>query len=738
MQLATAEREVQTGGDLGFEVDYTISTEDIAHVMWVLRTGLYTRKALAVLREYSSNGWDAHQESGIGDRPLDIQVPTWAKPTFICRDYGPGLPRKGIVIFAQFGRSTKRGAKANCPDCATAREFIEDEEVAKTTYCPECEKAVELARKAVGALGIGSKAGFCIGDTFTVTSWHDGTKSIYRSAIGQDNKGKLTLMHEEDCGDETGIEIKVPVPQGLVHEFEREARGLFRHMRPQPNINIYMPKAPTGLSLGYIRSDLQSNWIGVMGCVPYRIDLDQLQGPLGAAGIWEPLQKLGGAVYLPIGMVEFAANREELQYTEVTVKALVEQLKQLLQQYIDDALTTLNDGIGSGWERRHKAIFMSSGLGLKLPRRLGEWAKPKVPLWSKEKGEAPKTFTLLNSDKQSTMRIPVGADTRLLIKDPTDLRKMVGWALSTLDIIVVPVEGQTIEAAEAELLPLLEKVNLDGVGVGRLTERAWYAPSTSGGRRTANKNAKHRQRTFEMTDRSGSGTLSKNWTQAKPPEEPHCYFIINRFLYKGRAGFYTTVSKDMALAKVFDMPFPKVYGYKTTEKQPVLDADITNGTPYMKWRREFFAELMTPKLKQDIRDLEWSRLFQSMPYQFSGYNASRRFHPDLPGLIEKLSEALGVKHPLVRYFVRYTEAKRIVAKFPRHYASLLDSLNTMYPSRNKRTAPQCALDRLLKTYPMLTLKVVDDDNMHVFMTHTKLLIRYITETDRGSNLSVCA
>jgi hypothetical protein len=701
LELATnlAKREVQTGGDAGFEVDYTISVEDIAHIMWVLRTGLYSRKALAVLREYSSNAWDEHQESGQKDRPIKVHVPTWTNPVFTVRDYGRGLGRDGIDIFAKFGRSTKRGSN-----------------------------------EAVGALGIGSKSAFCVGDTFTVTSWHEGTKSIYRSAIGEDNKGKLTLMHEEPCGDETGIEIKVPVPQSMIHEFEREAKGLFRYMRPQPEINLPLPSAPKGLPGGYITSDQYSlgEWVGVMGCVPYRIDIDQIQDELRAEGLYEPLQKLGGTLYIPIGEVDFAANREELQYTKITRAAIVARFKALVQDYIDDALASIKDGQGTGWERRTKAMFLSGGLGFKLPRKYDEWTRRTVALWTKEKGHAPVTFTI-HEGKQ----VPVSSEAAILVKDPTDNRRMKGWSLRNSDVVIIPNDGQTADAAKAELKTCLEKAGLDGVPVYDLSmNRSWYNPDHGNGGRDKTYNAKHKQRTFKMTGMSNYGTLSKNWEQADPPQDEHVYFIIHAFKYRDSTSFYDTVRKDRALAKALGLEFPEeVYGYKTTSKRPVIDADIENGTPYMTWRKQFFADAWTGKRQQQHRDLLWANLFDGMHYRWKDrWQSDHNFAKQLPTIVETLEAKLGDKHLVTRYFARHLEARKTVRTWKQGLEGNLKILAKMFPGRNKRTAPQCHLDRILAAYPMLGLRVASDDDMHIFITHLDLMLGYLAQ-DGGSTPS---
>jgi len=702
MKSAAAERVVISVG-VQESAEYGIDPAQVAHIMGILRSSLYTRKALAILREYSSNAWDAHRMSGKPELPIKVTIPTYMEPTFRCRDFGPGLSRQDVLyVYTQYGASTKRDTNL-----------------------------------AVGALGIGSKSAFCMSDSFTITSWHGGTKAVYVAALDKSNKGRMELLHEEDCGDETGIEIKVAIPSSSVWDFEREAKALFRYMRPQPEINVVLPPLPEGLKHGFIHKDNHANWIGVMGCVPYRIDLAQLQDGLVKAGLWDALQKLGGGLYLPIGEVEFAANREELQYTDVTVAAILGRFKALVKNYVDDALASLKDGQGTGWERRHKAVFLS-GLGFRLPKRYNEWTRQKVALFNRDKGVSPKHFDLLGANKAKTHLVPVNQSTRLLLADPTDTRKMEGWRLHSGDLIVKPLNGHTLVQAGAELDKMLSAAQLDGISLGMLSARSWYAPASKSGRRPSAYNAKHKQHTFTMVNRYTNGTLSKNWEKAEPPQDDHCYFIINRFQVDGCTSFYQTVVNDMALARAFDLPFPEVYGYKTTDKRPIEHKDIEKGTPYMKWRKQFFAELMTPQCKQQIRDLQWAGLFANFPYQFTRRYPGRdgldmNWNRNLPKLIEKLSDALGEKHPVVRYFVSHRLGCKAVRKFKRGLQAHLETLMVMYPGRNKRTAPQCAFDRLLAAYPMLAVTVETDNDMHVFQTHTDALIHYISTIDGAQN-----
>ena len=108
MHVVAVQREVRSGGVEAQGV-FAISARNQAHIMSILREGLYTDRVLAVLREYSANAWDAHRTSGKADLPIKVTLPTDMNPTLVIRDWGTGMSEEDIFgVFTQYGESTKR------------------------------------------------------------------------------------------------------------------------------------------------------------------------------------------------------------------------------------------------------------------------------------------------------------------------------------------------------------------------------------------------------------------------------------------------------------------------------------------------------------------------------------------------------------------------------------------------------------------------------------------------------
>ena len=59
-------------------------------------SNLYSFPKHAVIRELSTNAYDSHIQSGKGDIPFEVHIPTWHEPFFEIKDYGTGLSPESI------------------------------------------------------------------------------------------------------------------------------------------------------------------------------------------------------------------------------------------------------------------------------------------------------------------------------------------------------------------------------------------------------------------------------------------------------------------------------------------------------------------------------------------------------------------------------------------------------------------------------------------------------------------
>lgn len=160
MQPSVVKRQVVSAGVQSQE-SFGIHFGSEAHLLRILRSQLYSNKVLAVLREYGSNAWDEHRESGRPDVPIKVSLPTELDSTVEIQDFGRGLSEKDVyTVFVKYGASTKRDSNT-----------------------------------AVGMLGIGAKAGFAYNDSFSVVSRYGGTKKIYSAVLDASDKGIMSRLY---------------------------------------------------------------------------------------------------------------------------------------------------------------------------------------------------------------------------------------------------------------------------------------------------------------------------------------------------------------------------------------------------------------------------------------------------------------------------------------------------------------------------------------------------------------
>lgn len=149
---------------------------DSPELMSMLSGALYKNPAYAMVREIICNAQDAHIEAGIPDTPIQIEV---TDSRFIVRDYGKGIPHEDMAeVYGTYGRSTKKKLSTS-----------------------------------TGGFGLGSKSPWSFTDIFGVTSYCDGTKTLYRLVRSDmENGGKpgiIPILNTET--KETGLEVSIPI-----------------------------------------------------------------------------------------------------------------------------------------------------------------------------------------------------------------------------------------------------------------------------------------------------------------------------------------------------------------------------------------------------------------------------------------------------------------------------------------------------------------------------------------------
>lgn len=267
----------------GEEVEFTISAS-AAHLIMQSIADLYSNRALAVIREYSTNAYDSHVEAGV-DKPIDVTLPNELHPFFTVRDQGVGMSSKELKeVYTSFGDSTKRGSN-----------------------------------DYNGLFGYGSKSALAYTNSFTITAVKNGRKSI--GVVTRKDDGAMVLKEivNAETIDGNGVTIEIPVSD--VNEFNKIAMQFYEFWLPgrveingRPIKNPYIDDINRLDNNLYRIPDGDRSYV-VMGNVPYPINNASSLFPTREA--YQPF-----VAYVDNGAVEFTPSREALKYTDHTNKGL--------------------------------------------------------------------------------------------------------------------------------------------------------------------------------------------------------------------------------------------------------------------------------------------------------------------------------------------------------------------------------------------------------------------------------
>lgn len=314
MEISHASSETQSAavGIHGKAEEVRVSTD--AEFMMMLAHGIYSNKALALVRELICNARDGHIRAGKTDTAIHIAL---TDNLLVIRDFGTGIPNE---IFAPtymiFGASTKRKDKT-----------------------------------ATGGFGVGTKVPWAVCDVFSARNYINGTMTAYsivKMDPALDGKPSCTPVMELPTTESSGVEVSVPFPEKMRLEiysyivaFANELNIKIRLndvlFTGTPNLNHDELKAVGYTHLGkHPKTVIQRSFCYVrQGDVIYPIEpQDEFQE---AYDMIVHLAQNKPMLFMaePDSIIP-TLSRESLQYTERTSKSILTLMKKALQVLVDN------------------------------------------------------------------------------------------------------------------------------------------------------------------------------------------------------------------------------------------------------------------------------------------------------------------------------------------------------------------------------------------------------------------
>jgi hypothetical protein len=333
-------------------VAMTVSAEGMEHIMGLL-TNLYKDPELAVIREYFTNGLDAHTAAGVS-KPVKVTLPTWDDPSYRVTDEGVGMSVEDInKNYAQYGASTKR--KTN---------------------------------KQLGAFGLGCKSALAITQQFTLITIKDGFKTTALISKTETGINTINIITSLPTTEANGTTVQIPVKS--INAFNRKAQDFFAFSKPgtvlvdglEPVSALDVAKRQTNPADPdmeiYVKPKQDGESYVLMGPVPYALSQVEIEASLNRldASTSRGFIRMPKYFKVPIGSVELTPSREGLRFTDKTnevidahMSFLVNDLRRIAQEDMDTA-TNLEEF----WEKQsswNNIINVGNTLkGEEVPNRL--------------------------------------------------------------------------------------------------------------------------------------------------------------------------------------------------------------------------------------------------------------------------------------------------------------------------------------------------------------------------------
>ena len=338
MKLETESQDVIVGGALETN-EFTIKASSKA--FQILSQNLYSNPIGSMIRELSTNAYDAHVMVNKADVPFNIKLPNALEPTFKIRDFGPGLsPDEIKTVYTTFFESTKTDSN-----------------------------------DVVGCLGLGSKSPFGVADSFTITSYKDGIKTIYSSFLDASKIPSIAKFYEEKSDEPTGLEIEVAIKEEDIRTFAREVNEQLKYFKVKPTItgdsnfewNTNEEYIYEGTNWKMVSTNGYHSARVVQGQIAYPINTRDMGTKFNEADrVIQSLLDMNIIFTVDIGEVNIAPSREALYYDETTVdnilkhaEKIIDELPPMISKAIQDSKTE--------WLARIKYQSIMSTFGYNSP-----------------------------------------------------------------------------------------------------------------------------------------------------------------------------------------------------------------------------------------------------------------------------------------------------------------------------------------------------------------------------------
>ena len=623
----------------------------------------YSDPIKAILQEIGANAADSHIRAAKSHSPFKVKLPNSLDDHLRIRDFGIGMSKDVIYdVYINYMKSDKT-----------------------------------QTNEETGFFGIGSKTPLAYTDSFNITTYNDGTMSMY--SLGYNERGIPELNEFGDYSTEepNGVEVSFSVKPDDFNKFADAAEKVYSFFETRPAVTgngrcsfKSIDKILEGDDW-YLRAvGWSDSAIVIMGNIAYPVDHDHFEGK------HSDILNSGFVGKVPMASVNITPSREALEYTNLTINSIksaidkaIPEIEKHTQEQMDECKSYWSATLKSKSIRRHLGWRLSNSL-----KALGSWRGTSIDHYKSHQLDTLKRYELENDRVRArtmhdTSTVPVHKSTKIVVKDidsKFDSRCRHYCYENNKSVYLVD---------ETSVQEVMDKVGcIEADEVVLLASELPDPPKTS---RTFRSGPRKKTVTVLSRVPNESYEGKQAWTEEEiDPTATECLYVsIKNYECFDEEGSLN-VGRILGQLKAIGIEAPEIYGIKKPQLNRVKK--LNNWTCLRYWVLEhirdkmadpsFVEKLKNSKAIDQVRDVEeYKTIFdkagdrikdkEGLFYKFASYcseNGSQGKHEDAECFIRLCSHVefpiKGIDNSQIEDTIRKVEKKYyLVTKFVCRYSS---------------------------------------------------------------------
>ncbi len=561
----------------------------------------YSDPIKAILQELGANAADSHIRAGKQEVPFSVKLPNALDPHLRIRDYGVGMTEDVVYdVYINYMKSDKTDTNSE-----------------------------------TGCFGIGSKTPLAYADQFNITTYNDGTMTMYALVKSEDGVPELNEFGSWDTEEDNGVEISFSVKEDDFDKFSERAVQVYKYFNTRPEVSgngsFAYPERKEIISGDTWRIDkgrYSDSAVVVMGNVAYPVDAWQFEYDSKERGF------LGNnaVIEVPIGDLNVTPSREALEYNEHTLKGISKAIDRVMAE-IADSIGVRFSKADSWWQakaiqreivREIKGIGSIEELSMFDGRSLDEYPELYVRRTFTKDGGKVKA-----SNYEYKKRVEVRSDVRVVIQDTEtrfdkNCRHLCGTENVTVYLVTAKDFGEYAEVMTLEQIK--EELGVcDDDNVVCYSSELKDAPKATG-TNTGNKGyTRKTTTTVRKFSASGGGSTHRFEGRYWPEDEVDIKDDSENILYVNWFNYETTLDNGQSIDvkrlhgyfEDMGITMPTVYGMKENQIKRVAKKD--NWMSLEQWATKAFEVYMEEnnateliRLKSLKDEVSWVAEFASL------------------------------------------------------------------------------------------------------------------------------